>query len=188
MCSLLNVPKSILGTACSPTSYPPNISALGYHLPHPRHSSTQHPFLQVRPGQWTRQRCRGCHHGGVATLRFPDHRHGQDPAGGRGQCECGADREGRPGGQLHSAPAAPPGHLPGLRAGSRFLMGRQQQVKRTQENCSATRLAVSGFTVVGLVSRLSLANLSDSEFFLVARASFSKDGFQQGEFWEVCRT
>ena len=67
-------------------------------------------------------------------------------------------------------------------------LDRQQQVKRTQENCSATRLAVSGFTVVGLVSRLSLANLSDSEFFLVARASFSKDGFQQGEFWEVCRT
>lgn len=67
-------------------------------------------------------------------------------------------------------------------------LGRQQQVKRTQENCSATRLAVSGFTVMGLVSRLPLANLSDSEFFLVARASFSKDGFQRGEFWEVCRT
>ena len=67
-------------------------------------------------------------------------------------------------------------------------LGREQQVKRTRENCSATKLAGSGFMVMGLVSRLSVANISDSEFFLVAHASFGIDGFQQGELWEVCRT
>ena len=35
--------------------------------------------------------------------------------------------------------------------------GGEQQGKGTQENCSATWLAVSGFTVTGLVSGLSLA-------------------------------
>ena len=38
----------------------------------------------------------------------------------------------------------------------------REQVRGTQENCSATWLAVSGFMVLGLVSRLSLANHSDS--------------------------
>ena len=56
--------------------------------------------------------------------------------------------------------------------------GREQQGKGTQENCSATWLAVSGFTVTGLVSGLSLANHSDSGSFLVACASLSQDGFQ----------
>ena len=42
---------------------------------------------------------------------------------------------------------------PGWRAGGRG----------TQENCSATWLAVSGFMVMGFVSGLSLANHSDSE-------------------------
>ena len=37
-------------------------------------------------------------------------------------------------------------------------LGREQQGKRTQENCSATWLAVLGFRLMGLVSRLSLAN------------------------------
>ena len=41
--------------------------------------------------------------------------------------------------------------------------GREQEGKGTQENCSVTWLAVSGFIVMGLVSRLSLANHSDSE-------------------------
>ena len=45
--------------------------------------------------------------------------------------------------------------------------------KGTQENCSATWLAVSGFMVMGLVSGLSLANHSDSESFLVVHALFS---------------
>ena len=45
-------------------------------------------------------------------------------------------------------------------------------------------LTVSGFMVVGLVSRLSLANHSDSESFLVVHALFSQDGCQRG-FWKV---
>ena len=48
--------------------------------------------------------------------------------------------------------------------------------KRTQENCSATWLSVLGFMVMGLVSRWSLANHSNSESFLVAHASLSQDG------------
>ena len=38
--------------------------------------------------------------------------------------------------------------------------------------------------VMGLVSRLSLANHSDSESFMVVHALFSQDGCQRG-FWEV---
>ena len=52
-------------------------------------------------------------------------------------------------------------------------------------NCSVTWLAVSGFIVMGLVSRLSLANYSDSEPFLVVHALFSQDGCQREGFWEV---
>ena len=49
--------------------------------------------------------------------------------------------------------------------------------KGTQENCSAAWLTVLGFMMMGLVSRWSLfANHSNSESFLVARASFSQDG------------
>ena len=46
-------------------------------------------------------------------------------------------------------------------------------------------LTVLGFMVMGLVSRLSLANHSDSESFLVVHALFSQDGCQRGGFWEV---
>ena len=56
--------------------------------------------------------------------------------------------------------------------------GGEQEGKGTQEDCSATWLAVSGFMVMGLVSRLSLANHSDSGSFLVACASLSQDGSQ----------
>ena len=42
-----------------------------------------------------------------------------------------------------------------------------------------------GFMVMGLVSRLSLANHSDSESFLVAHALFSQDECQREGFWEV---
>ena len=38
---------------------------------------------------------------------------------------------------------------------------------------------------MGLVSRLSLANHSDSESFLLVHALFSQDGCQRGGFWEV---
>ena len=58
------------------------------------------------------------------------------------------------------------------------LSGGEQQGKGTQENCSATWLTVSGFMVMGLDSRLSLANHSDSESFLVVHALFSQDGCQ----------
>ena len=54
--------------------------------------------------------------------------------------------------------------------------GTEQQGKGTQENCSATWLTVSGFMVMGLISRLSLANHSDSESVLLAHASLSQDG------------
>ena len=62
--------------------------------------------------------------------------------------------------------------------------GREQEGKGTQ-NCSATWLAVLGFMVMGLVSRLSLVNHSDSESFLVVQALFSQDGRQREGFWEV---
>ena len=55
-------------------------------------------------------------------------------------------------------------------------LGGEQQGMGTQENSCATWLAVSGFMVMGLVSGLSLANHSNSESFLVAHASLSKDG------------
>ena len=46
-------------------------------------------------------------------------------------------------------------------------------------------LTILGFMVMGLVSRLSLANHSVSESFLVVQALFSQDGHQQEGFWEV---
>ena len=42
--------------------------------------------------------------------------------------------------------------------------GGEQEGQGTQENCSATWLAVSGFMVMGLVSGWSLANHSNSVF------------------------
>ena len=58
----------------------------------------------------------------------------------------------------------------------------------TQEDCSTTWLAVSDFMVVGLVSRLSLDNHSDSGSVMVAHASLSQHGFQRAGFWEIGRT
>ena len=49
------------------------------------------------------------------------------------------------------------------------------------------RLAISDFTVMGLLSRLCLANPSDSGSFLLVHASLRQDGLQRGEFWEVVR-
>ena len=48
---------------------------------------------------------------------------------------------------------------------------RVRKLRRT-----AMWLTVSGFTVKALVSGLSLANHSNSESFLVAHASLSRDG------------
>ena len=64
--------------------------------------------------------------------------------------------------------------------------GRQQMHKGTQKSCSATWLRASGFMIMGLVSRLSLANYSDSGSFQVAQALLSQDDWEW-EFWEVVR-
>ena len=53
--------------------------------------------------------------------------------------------------------------------------GGEQEGKGTQENCSAKWLSVLGFMVMGLVSRLSLANHSDSESFPVVPCSAKMD-------------
>ena len=63
--------------------------------------------------------------------------------------------------------------------GNRCL-GGEQQGKGTQEDRSATWVTASGFMVMGLVSRLSLANYSDSGSFLVVHALLSQDGTQKG--------
>ena len=64
-----------------------------------------------------------------------------------------------------------------------ILLGKdgEQLGKETQENSSVTWL---GFMVMALVSRLSLANHSDSESFLVVHAFFSQGGCQREGFWE----
>ena len=63
--------------------------------------------------------------------------------------------------------------------------GEEQAAKGIREDCPATWLSVSGFIVIELVSRLSLANHSDSGSFLVVLTSLSQDGFQPEGFWEV---
>ena len=63
--------------------------------------------------------------------------------------------------------------------------GGEQEGKETQEHCSVTWLAVSGFMVMGLVSGWSLASHSNSESFLVTHVWLSQDGCQREGFWEV---
>ena len=46
-------------------------------------------------------------------------------------------------------------------------------------------LTVLGFMVMGLVSGLSLANHSDSKYFLLVHALFNQDGCQREGFWGV---
>jgi len=69
-----------------------------------------------------------------------------------------------------------------IRIGS---LGGEQQSNRTQEDRPVMWLAASGFTVMGLVSRLSLANHSDSGYFLVVHVLLSQDGCQRKGFWEM---
>ena len=64
-------------------------------------------------------------------------------------------------------------------------LGGEHQGKGTEDNCSATWLTVLGFMVMALVSRLFLANHSDSGSFLVAHTLLSQDGRQREGFWEV---
>ena len=63
---------------------------------------------------------------------------------------------------------------------ARDFIGKGTQVEssrvREPRRTALPRLAVSGFVVMGLVSGWSLANLSNSESFLVAHASLSQDG------------
>ena len=59
-----------------------------------------------------------------------------------------------------------------------------QEPRNPGQNCSVTWLAVSGFMVMRLVFRFSLANHYDSESFLVVHALLSQEGCQKG-FWEV---
>ena len=59
------------------------------------------------------------------------------------------------------------------------------RVREPKANYSATWLTVSGFMVMGLFSRLSLANHSDSESFLVVHTLFSQVERQRERFWEV---
>ena len=65
--------------------------------------------------------------------------------------------------------------------------GREQQGKEPRKTVQSPGFAASGFMVMGLVSRLSLANDSDSESFLVVHALFSQDGCQREGFWGVVR-
>ena len=61
-------------------------------------------------------------------------------------------------------------------------MGRK--VKEAPEDRSASWLTVPHFMVIGYVSRLSLANHSDSGSFLVTRTLLNQHGFQQKGFSE----
>lgn len=64
--------------------------------------------------------------------------------------------------------------------------GTQVESRRVRES-KRTAVTVSGFMVMGLVSRLSLANHFDSDSFLVVHVLFSQDGCQREGFWEVVR-
>ena len=80
------------------------------------------------------------------------------------------------------------------------LLGRGSQsensrVREPRRTALPSWLTVSGFMVMGLVFRFSLANhlacahiWSDSGSFLVACTSLSQDGFQCEGFWDVGRT
>ena len=68
-----------------------------------------------------------------------------------------------------------------------ILLGKGTRVEssRVREPRRTALPRGSGFMVMGLVSGLSLANHSDSEFFLVVHALFSQDGCWREGFWEV---
>ena len=64
---------------------------------------------------------------------------------------------------------------------------KSSRVREPRRTALPHMLAGLGFMVMGLVFRLSLANHSDSESFLVVHALFSQDGCQREGFWEVVR-
>jgi len=65
-----------------------------------------------------------------------------------------------------------------------ILLGKGTRVESSRVR-EPRRTGLLGFVVMGSVSRLSLANHSDSESFLVVHALFSQDGCQREGFWEV---
>ena len=77
--------------------------------------------------------------------------------------------------------------LQGKRLYEKWHLGGEKPGKGNQENCFAFWMTVSGFMVMGLVSRLSLANHSNSRSFLIVEALLSQDGFQWGGFGEADR-
>ena len=62
-----------------------------------------------------------------------------------------------------------------------ILLGKGTQVERSRVR-EPRRTALPRFMVMGLVSRLSLANHSDSESFLVVHGLFSQEGCQREGF------
>ena len=65
-----------------------------------------------------------------------------------------------------------------------ILLGKGTRVESSRVR-EPRRTALPRFMVMGLVSRLSLANHSDSESFLAVHALFSQDGCQREGFLEV---
>ena len=65
--------------------------------------------------------------------------------------------------------------------------GTREESRRVREPRRTALPVACSFMGMGLVSRLSLANHSDSESFLVVHPLFSQDGCQREGFWEVVR-
>ena len=78
-----------------------------------------------------------------------------------------------------------------LGKGTRAESTRVREPRRTAVPCGlqsyVDKFLCCSFMLIGLISRLSLANHSDSESFLVVHTLFSQDGHQWEGFWEVVR-
>ena len=68
-----------------------------------------------------------------------------------------------------------------------ILLGRDTWVESSRVREPRRTALPHALMVIGLVSRSSLANHSDSQSFLVVHASLSQDGCQREGFWEVVR-
>ena len=66
-----------------------------------------------------------------------------------------------------------------------ILLGRDTWVESSRVREPRRTALPHALMVIGLVSKLSLANHSDSQSFLVVHASLSQDGCQREGFWEV---
>ena len=65
------------------------------------------------------------------------------------------------------------------------LLGRGTRVENSRVREPRRTALPHALMVIGLVSKLSLANHSDSQSFLVVHVSLSQDGCQREGFWEV---